>query len=189
MPQIMYDGIVFDSQLEIDYYKYLKENNIVFLYHLKKKIKINSKNEYTPDFVCFYKDRIEIIETKGFNQFSYMRDNIVHNAMLEKTEQELKQYLLDNDVNVLDNQKVVYKKIKYLKTYGWVDFDFKNPNTIANKRKEKINDLSTEIKDLKDFKKNVERYYSYLRKGLKNEKLTKSQLEWLNKYESENELK
>ena len=83
----------------------------------------------------------------------------------------------DWDRNI-KNGNVVYKKIKHLQAYGFVDYDFKNPNTIANKRKEKINDLSAEIKELRDFKKNAERYFKYHLKIVKNEKLTKPQKEW-----------
>ena len=79
-------------------------------------------------------------------------------------------------------KRVVYKKIKYLKAYGFVDWDFKNPNTIANKRKEKITDLQVEIKELREFKKNAERYFKYNLKIENNEKLTKAQRQWYFEY-------
>lgn len=184
MPKILYNGIYYDSQLELDYFNYLNENNIKFIYHPKKPIKINNKSTYTPDYVCFYDDRIEIVELKGYNPYSHLRDEMIHNSMLEKTTEELLQYLYDNGINDTIGKDIVYKKLKYLKTYGFVDFDFKNPNTIANKRKEKINDLSSELKELNNYKKNVERYFSYLRTQ-KNKKLTKAQLEWKEKFEKE----
>ena len=85
----------------------------------------------------------------------------------------------------LEEKKVVYRKIKYLKAYGFVDWDFKNPNTIANKRKEKINEQQDEIKALREFKKNAERYFKYHLKIVNNEKLTKTQREWYFKYVEE----
>lgn len=190
MPKVVYDGITFDSELEIDYYKYLKENNIKFIYHPKNPIMINSKNKYTPDFICFYNDKIEIIETKGYNQFSFMKDNMIHNVMLEKTNDELLEYLYNNGVVVEETigKDILYKKIKYLKQFGWVDFDFKNPNTLSNKRKEKINDLELELKELKEFKKDVDRYFSYLTKIKENVKLTKPQLEWKKTFEEKNNI-
>ena len=112
-----------------------------------------------------------------------MKDNMIHNIMLSKTELELNQWLLAN--NLYKNCPVVYRKIKYLKAYGFVDWEFKNPNTLANKRKEKINDLSTELKELKDFKKNALRYYTYHLKIVRNEKLTKAQKEWYCNYVEE----
>ena len=138
-----------------------------------------------------YPDRIEIIETKGYNPYSKMIDDQIHNVMLSKNQWFLANYVAgtrmywtrfeDWDRNI-KNGNVVYKKLKYLKAYGFVDWDFKNPNTIANKRKEKINDLSTEIKALRDFKKDAERYFRYHIKVVQNEKLTKPQKEWYYNY-------
>ena len=186
MPKVRYNNITFDSDLEIEYYKYLKEQNLDFIYHPKKPIHINSKNNYYPDFIVFYNDRIEIVETKGYSQFSFMKDNMIHNTMLEKTTDDLIDYLLINDIDEkeLIGKDILYRKIKYLKTYGWVDFDFKNPNTIANQRKNKIIELQSQLKELELYKKNVERYFSYLRK----DKLTKQQQEWKLNFERENNL-
>ena len=184
MSKVRYDDIIFDSELEVEYYKYLKNNNLEFIYHPKKPIKINSNNTYTPDFIVFYENKIEIVETKGFNQFSYMRDNIIHNYMKELNTDQLLEYLYSNDIQEQETigKDILYKKYKYLKSFGWVDYDFKNPNTIANKRKAKINELEIEIKELKEYKKNVQRYFSYLSKS---DKLNKQQKEWKLKFEKE----
>ena len=188
MPKVEYLGIKFDSELEVEYYKHLEKEKeqgkiTYFLYHPKQPIKVTSNNSYTPDFVVYYADtfgfleRCEIVETKGYSQFSFMKDNMIHNIMNSKTETELKEWLALN--NLIYKCKVVYKKIKYLKAYGFVDWDFKNPNTLANKRKEKINDLSAELKELKEFKKNALRFFNYWSKP---NKLTKKQKEWFDKY-------
>ena len=196
MPKVKYDDITFDSELEVEYYKYLVElyaKGVItsFYYHPAIPIKITKNNSYTPDFVVFYLDRrIEIVETKGYNPYSKMRDDMIHQVMLSKPEQELRDWLNKNYDSVYDNKfklkfnnyRVVYRKVKYLKAYGFVDWDFKNPNTIANKRKEKINDLSSEIKELRDFKKEAERYFRYHLKIVNNEKLTKPQKEWYYNY-------
>ena len=196
MPKVKYDDITFDSELEVEYYKYLVElyaNGVItsFYYHPAIPIKITKNNTYTPDFVVFYMDnKIEIVETKGYNPYSKMRDDMIHQVMQSKSEQELRDWLNKNYDSVYDNKfqlkfnnyRVVYRKVKYLKAYGFVDWDFKNPNTIANKRKEKINDLSTEIKELRDFKKEAERYFRYHLKIVNNEKLTKPQKEWYYNY-------
>lgn len=196
MPKVKYDDITFDSELEVEYYKYLVElyeKGVIsaFFYHPAIPIKITKNNSYTPDFVTFYMDnKIEIVETKGYNPYSKMRDDMIHQVMLSKPEQELRDWLNKNYDSVYDNKfqlkfnnyRVVYRKVKYLKAYGFVDWDFKNPNTIANKRKEKINDLSSEIKELRDFKKEAERYFRYHLKIVNNEKLTKPQKEWYYNY-------
>ncbi len=196
MPKVKYDGIIFDSELEVEYYKCLVElytNGVIsaFYYHPAIPIKITKNNTYTPDFVVFYMDnKIEIVETKGYNPYSKMRDDMIHQVMLSKSEQELRDWLNKNFDSVYDNifqlkfsnYRVIYRKVKYLKAYGFVDWDFKNPNTIANKRKEKINDLSSEIKELRDFKKEAERYFRYHLKIVNNEKLTKPQKEWYYNY-------
>ena len=196
MPKVKYDDITFDSELEVEYYKYLVElyeKGVIsaFYYHPAIPIKITKNNTYTPDFVVFYMDnKIEIVETKGYNPYSKMRDDMIHQVMQSKSEQELRDWLNKNYDSLYDNKfqlrfnnySVVYRKVKYLKAYGFVDWDFKNPNTIANKRKEKINDLSTEIKELRDFKKEAERYFRYHLKIVNNEKLTKPQKEWYYNY-------
>ena len=176
--KIQYDGIVFDSELEVDYYKHLKEKHINFIYHPEVPIKLNAKNTYTPDFIVFYQDRIEIVETKGFNQYSFMKDNMIHNLMLEKSELELKRWLEEN--GLIAYAKVVYKKIKYLKSFGWVDYDFKNPNTLANQRKNKIDQLTLELKEKNQLLHNYERYFKYQHLN----KLTKKQQEWLINFET-----
>lgn len=196
MSKVKYDDITFDSELEVEYYKYLVElyeKGVItsFYYHPSIPIKITKNNTYTPDFVVFYMDnKIEIVETKGYNPYSKMRDDMIHQVMLSKPEQELRDWLNKNYDSVYDNKfqlkfnnyRVVYRKVKYLKAYGFVDWDFKNPNTIANKRKDKINDLSSEIKELRDFKKEAERYFRYHLKIVNNEKLTKPQKEWYYNY-------
>ena len=196
MSKVKYDDITFDSELEVEYYKYLVElyeKGVItsFYYHPSIPIKITKNNTYTPDFVVFYLDnKIEIVETKGYNPYSKMRDDMIHQVMQSKSEQELRDWLNKNYDSLYDNKfqlkfnnySVVYRKVKYLKAYGFVDWDFKNPNTIANKRKEKINDLSTEIKELRDFKKEAERYFRYHLKIVNNEKLTKPQKEWYYNY-------
>lgn len=197
MPKVNYDGITFDSELEVEYYKYLeglrrKGEVLTFGYHPVIPIRITKNNTYTPDFVVFYwNKRIEIVETKGYSQYSYMKDNMIHSIMQSKTEQELKDWIHENyTFNFYgsvdnDNYSVVYRKVKYLKAYGFVDWDFKNPNTLANKRKEKILTQKDEIKELQEFKKNAERYFKYHLKIVKNEKLTKPQKEWYYKYVEE----
>lgn len=190
MPKVRYDNITFDSELEIEYYKHLKEQKLKFIYHPKTPIKLNSKNTYTPDFIVFYDNRIEIVECKGYSQFSFLKDNMIHNVMLEKDTDDLINFLFDNGILESETigKDIVYKKIKFMKQFGWVDFDFKNPNTIANQRKNKIIELEQEIKENKEYRKNVERYFSYLRNIKNGKKLTKAQIEWKNKFESENDL-
>ena len=196
MPKVKYGDITFDSELEVEYYKCLDElwhkgEVLEILYHPKAIENLVGKRSYTPDFCVLYPDRIEIIETKGYNPYSKMIDDQIHNVMLSKNQWFLANYVAgtrmywtrfeDWDRNI-KNGNVFYKKVKYLKAYGFVDWDFKNPNTIANKRKEKINDLSNEIKALRDFKKDAERYFRYHLKIVQNEKLTKPQKEWYYNY-------
>ena len=180
MPKVVFEGVTYDSQLEIDYANYLKEKGYKYIYH-PKPIQLTPNISYTPDFIVIYPSgRVDIIETKGYNQYSYQRDNLIHSLMLQKTEQELKDYLEYNNVKA---DRAVYKKIKFIKSFGFVDWEFKNPNTLLNKRKAKIDELKQEIKELKQFKKDVLRYLGYKFKLENNEKLTKTQWEWMIDYE------
>jgi hypothetical protein len=98
--------------------------------------------------------------------------------MRAKSEQELREYL-DSISIPSNNKKVEYHKIKYLKKYGWVDFKFKNPNSLSKQRKEKIDKLTKENKNLSRMAQEYARIKSYLNKIDNQEKLNKSQLQYL----------
>lgn len=193
MPKVKYDNIIFDSELEVEYYKYLKENNIRFMYQNEYKnnpIKINlgRRKTYTPDFIVFDDENkiIKIIELKGYAKWSANEDNNIMDFMKNKVATDkdfLIEWLAQLDIDTR-GWDIDYSRLKHLKAYGFVDFNFKNPNTISNQRKNKIIELEKEIKELELYKKNVERYFSYLRK----DKLTKQQQEWKLKFERENDL-
>ena len=193
MPKVRYDNIILDSELEVEYYKYLKENNIRFIYQNEYKnnpIKINlgRRKTYTPDFIVFDDENkiIKIIELKGYAKWSANEDNNIMDFMKNKVATDkdfLIEWLAQLDIDTR-GWDIDYSRLKHLKAYGFVDFNFKNPNSISNQRKNKIIELEKEIKELELYKKNVERYFGYLRK----DKLTKQQNEWKLKFESENDL-
>ena len=194
MPKVNYNGIEFDSNLEVNYYKYLKEKNINFKYQNEYsknpiKIELGRRKTYKPDFIVYDDGAkiITIVETKGYAKWSANEDNNIMDFMKNQVKnnpyfviswlKEIKAYK--------DNYSVSYQRIRFNQTYGWVDYNFKNPNTLANKRKEKIQEQSSEIKGLREFKKNALRYFTYHLKIVNNEKLTKSQREWYYKYVEE----
>lgn len=183
MPKVKYNGITFDSELEVEYYKYIEERTDVlrFVYHPKQISNFVGKRSYTPDFIVQYMDHWEIVETKGYNQYSKMIDEQIHAIMQSKSEEWLRSYIQYNGYYCI-NVPVKYVKVKFLKAYGFVDWDFKNPNTLANKRKEKIDEQNAELKELREFKKNALRYFNYHRKIVNKEKLTKQQRDWYFKY-------
>ena len=184
--KVEYNGKNFDSELEVEYYKYLEERTDVlrFIYHPKQIPNFVGKRSYTPDFIVQYQDHWEIVECKGYNPYSKMIDDQIHTIMQQKDETWLRSYIQFNGYYCIDIP-VKYVKVKYLKAYGFVDWDFKNPNTIANKRKAKIEEQSSEIKELREFKKNAERYFKYHLKIVNQEKLTKQQREWYYNYVKE----
>lgn len=193
MPKVRYNNITLDSELEVEYYKYLKENNIRFIYQNEYKnnpIKINlgRRKTYTPDFIVFDDDNkiIKIIELKGYAKWSANEDNNIMDFMKNKVATDkdfLIEWLVQLDIDTR-GWDIEYSRLKHLKAYGFVDFNFKNPNTISNQRKNKIIELQSQLKELELYKKNVERYFSYLRK----DKLTKQQQEWKLNFERENNL-
>ena len=185
MAKVEYMGITFDSEWEKDYYIYLKEElKADFIkYHPEPIYDLVARKQYTPDFIYIKDNIISVVEVKGnYNPFAnHFQDDMIHKEMKAKDRNWLERYFFKNGIVVKDTDILKYEKVKKLKQ-GWVDYDFKNPNTIANKRKEKINEQSLEIKDLRDFKKNAERYFRYHLKIVNNEKLTKVQREWYYKY-------
>ena len=199
MPKVTYENITFDSELEVEYYKYLIRNfakGVVldFFYHPDSIPSLVGKRSYQPDFLVLYEDRIEIVETKGYNPYSKMIDDQIHNYMQAKSTRWLASYVLGNLAHrtliarhldqwnatcLTDN--VYYKKVKYLKAFGFVDWDFKNPNTLSNQRKAKIQVLEAELKQVNLELKDYKRYMNYL---FATKKLTKSQNEWKIKFEA-----
>ena len=187
MGKAQFDNLVFDSEWEKDYYIYLKDviKADFIKYHPEPIYDLVARKQYTPDFIYVKENRISVVEVKGsYNPYAnHFQDDMIHKEMKAKDREWLRRYFYKNNIYAAENPNAIlqYIKIKKLKQ-GWVDYDYKNPNTIANKRKEKINDLSTEIKALRDFKKDAERYFRYHIKVVQNEKLTKPQKEWYYNY-------
>lgn len=189
--KVIYKGIEFDSDLEISYYKHLENLGIKFMYQDKFKkvpIKVNvgRRKNYVPDFITFENNTITIIELKGWCKWNGNEDNNLMDFMKNKVAYDvefLKNWLHQVGIDTT-GKEIKYRRIKHLKALGFVDFDFKNPNTIANQRKEKIKVLEADKKASRNRLKDIDRYFGYLKK----EKLTKPQKEWVNAFELENGL-
>lgn len=183
MGKIVAYGKSFDSQLEVDYYNYLLSDTSVksFKYHPSQIKNLVGSRSYTPDFIVEYADRIEVVETKGYNPYSKRIDDAIHEAMQLKSADWLKAYVKAN--GFLEEKQTVYRKLKFLKSFGFVDYDFKNPNTLANQRKAKLQSQGAKLKELEVFKREAIRYWGYRLKMQKKGKLTKPQREWLENYE------
>lgn len=181
MAKVEFMGITFDSEWEKEYFCYLKDVLKVdkFRYHPEPIFDLVARKQYTPDFIYIKDNVISVVEVKGnYNPFAnHFQDDMIHKEMKAKDRQWLARYFYKNGIEVKDTDILKYEKVKKLKS-GWVDYDFKNPNTIANKRKEKINELSSELKELRQFKKDTIRYFSLHNKS----KLTPSQKEFIAKY-------
>lgn len=180
--------ITFDSELELNYYDYLKDNKVPFVYQsdFKKSIdiRLGRRKTYRPDFVTYDDDNktVTIVEMKGYAKWTANEDNNIMDFMLHKveTDQEfLIKWLKENDI-YKENYRVLYKRLKFIKGIGFVDYKYKNPNTLLNKRKVKIEELEKENRELKKRLKEYEKYYQCLKK----EKLTKKQIEWCARFES-----
>jgi hypothetical protein len=184
----MYNGMAFDSEQEVLYYKKLEEEGIRFVYQSefkKKPIEINlgRRKHYTPDFIVvdYDKEVITIVELKGYAKWSANEDDNICNFMKHKVKFD-RQFLVDwlRYVGIpVGKCEIQFQRLKYNKTYGFVDYDWKNPNSVANQRKAKIEVLTKELKEANEKIKNYDRYFSYLHK----EKLTKPQREWKEKFE------
>ena len=183
--KVNYDGLLFDSEWEKDYYCYLKnELKADFIkYHPDPIFDLVARKQYTPDFIYIKGDTYSVVEVKGnYNPFAnHFQDDMIHKEMKAKNYRWLYNYFWKNGINfrISDDgyYDLKYEKVKKLKQ-GWVDYDFKNPNTIANKRKEKITELSSELKELRQFKKDTVRYFNLHNRS----KLTLNQKEFIAKY-------
>lgn len=185
-----YNGIKFDSELEVDYYKDLVDRQNrheieKFFYHPIPLKTIFGK--YTPDFIYQDSKSIYIIETKGYNQFSFKSDAMIHKYMLSLSSEELKKYVMDiNAVNGFNgdttfdiiDRECKYQKIKYSRRLkAFVDWKYKDP-TMLDKLREKNKALEEENKELKKFKKDTLRfhkYYFYTKKLTPKQKIFESE--------------
>ena len=188
MGKVNYDNLSFDSEWEKEFYLHLINDLGISKNNIWRNILpitgLIARKRYTPDFI-FLKDKtFHIVEVKGnYNPYAnHFQDEMIHKEMKAKDQDELRQYVSINGIDTYFDDKFIYEKVKFLKAYGWVDYDWKNPNTRVSQQKEKINDLSAELKELKEFKKNALRYWSYKFKQANKEKLTKKQCEWLENY-------
>lgn len=186
MAKITYNGITFDSEWEKDYYLYLmndlkiNENNI--WRNIKPFTDLMARKKYTPDMIYYNKTekKFYIVEIKGnYNPFAnHFQDDMIHKEMKAKTQDELRHYIIENGIETYFDDTFQYIKLKYLKAHGWVDYDWKNPNTRVSQQKAKINEQKDEIKELKEYKKMTERWLKYHFKLVSGGKLTKQQFEW-----------
>lgn len=186
--QILYKNIKFDSELELEYYKHLTQQGTKFIYQneFKSPIRINlgRRKNYTPDFVVYdsTSKTITITELKGYSKWSGNEDNAIMDFMKNKVETDeffLIDWLAENGLYPSNEWSVDYKRLKHLKTYGFVEYDFKNPNSMINQKRAKIKLLEQENKELKNHLKEYKRYFNYT---YKVKKLNKSQVEWLNNF-------
>jgi hypothetical protein len=163
--KIGYKHITFDSELEVNYYKYLEELKaqkevVLFCYHPKPLEVLGGK--YTPDFIVEDRCKIIVVETKGYNQFSFQRDTMIHRYMSLLSPEKLREYVNENS-NIPFNQykPVVYQKIKYSKKLKkFVDWSYKD-RTQKDALRDKVKLLEQEIKELKEFKKCAIKYMKY----------------------------
>ena len=125
-----YDNIVFDSELEMKYYRDvilpMYKNGEITYYELQKKYELQPKFkyenqsvraiDYVADFFIIYKNgNQEVIDTKG------MADSVA------KLKRKLFWYKYPD---------VTYKWLTYVKKYGgWVEYDFVQKQRRANKKK------------------------------------------------------
>ena len=190
--KIEHDGLSFDSEQEVMFYDKLKSDGATFVYqNVYKsnpiKVKIGRRRTYTPDFIVYKEDEkiIDIIELKGYAKWSANEDNNIMDFMKYKAENEpdfLIDWLKENKL-YKEDYKVEYHRLKHIKSFGFVDYNFKNPNNLLNKRKNKIKELEERIKVLEKFKKDTIRFLELSKK----EKLNKNQKNFLDEYLKEAE--
>lgn len=191
--RIKYNEINFDSELEVNYYNYLKENNIEFKYqneYEKNPIKVNigRRKNYTPDFIIYDNESkiITVVETKGWTKWSGNDDNSIMDFMTNQAK-ENPVFIISwlKEINgYKDGYTVNYRRIKFIKKFGFVDYDFENPNSQINKARNKIKTQKEELKELSQFKKDTIKYFKLSRKSL-TEKLTTKQKEFRENYRNQ----
>lgn len=183
MPKSKKHGITFDSDWEVFYWEKLTEEKINFIYH-PSYMPLAGKS-YEPDFLEYDDGVVTLIEIKStYNPYSRYKDDQFHMALknLVKYEQDtLIKYCQDEFM--LPVREVKYRKIKFLKKHGFVDFSFKSP-TLKDAWKKKATELEEELKSTNKELKDYKRYVAYLQKA----KLTKPQREWLAEFERKNEI-
>ena len=125
---ISYDGFIFDSTLELDFYKIIKSLDKLKIVKTQLKynyIYDNKKWTYNPDFMITYNDKQYIVETKGLHFFkNHDKTQRMINPYIKKTD-PLKQYkddkveakhlcMLENKVYIITDITEISAFLEYI---------------------------------------------------------------------------
>lgn len=124
--KVIFDGITFDSKMECEYYKHLKElkeQGGVIDFKLQPTFELQPKFEkdgvkyrainYVADFKVYYQDgRVEVVDVKGFTTTDFLLKAKIFNHKFKEKLVLIKYSKIDGGWITLDDYKKAVKRRK-----------------------------------------------------------------------------
>lgn len=181
-----YNGIEFSSQIGLSYYKEMLEKDFVLTIYTNIKYPLSKKyGGYYPMFIIEYNNHYEIIDVRSYANSSNSKAVTISNEIKEKTPQELRDYV-SNNIGFECGKPCIYRKLRYIKTLGFVDFNFNANEAKKEKKKEEDKTLREELKELRAKVREFDKFINLMNKG---DKLKRDEKRWLNEFKDNHNCK
>ena len=174
-----YDGKKFKSTKDLIYYKELLENdNVLTIYMNIKEPLIKKYGGYTPTFIVEYKTHYELVDIVLYTSPSKSKTILILNEIAQKSSLELEEYI-STALGYKCEKRVIYRKLRYIKSLGFVNFDYDYREEKKQKQKQEIKSIYEEVKSLRAQVREYEKFINLMNKG---DKLRRDEKRWLNDF-------
>lgn len=181
-----YDGKKFKSTKDLIYYKELLENdNVLTIYMNIKEPLIKKYGNYTPTFIVEYKTHYELVDIVLYTSPSKSKTILIMNEIAQKSSLELEEYI-SSALGYKCEKRVIYRKLRYIKSLGFVNFDYDYREEKKQKQKQEIKSIYEEVKTLRAKVREYERFITLMNKG---DKLRRDEKRWLNEFKENHNAK
>lgn len=174
-----YDGKKFKSAKDLIYYKELLENdNVLTIYMNIKEPLIKKYGNYTPTFIVEYGTHYELIDIVLYTSPSKSKTILIMNEIAQKSPLELQEYA-STVLGYKCEKRVIYRKLRYIKSLGFVNYDYDYREEKKQKLKQEVKSIYEEVKTLRAQVREYERFINLMNKG---DKLRRDEKRWLNEF-------
>lgn len=174
-----YDGKKFKSTKDLIYYKELLENDDVLTIYMNiKEPLIKKYGNYTPTFIVEYKTHYELVDIVLYTSPTKSKTILILNEIAQKSPLELEEYI-SSALGYKCDKRVIYRKLRYVKSLGFVNYDYDYREEKKRKQKQEIKSIYEEVKILRAKVREYEKFINLMNKG---DKLRRDEKRWLNEF-------
>lgn len=174
-----YNGIEFKSEKDLLYYKELLDNDeVLTIYTQIKEPLIKKYGGYKPTFIVEYKTHYELVDIVIYTSATKSKTILMLNEIAQKSLLELQEYI-STALGYKCEKRVIYRKLRYIKSLGFVNFDYDYREDKKLKQKQEIKSIYEEVKSLRAKVREYERFITLMNKG---NKLRRDEKRWLNEF-------